>query len=1018
MNSKFYLIGGWIVLWCIVTTGTILAQKDLVGDIQNTKKGIMDGNLVRTLFRNHGEVALWPDQPSGEWPKGSGHSYVDGVALAVSVSTYDRNGKLIHPLETNYREFVKLSPDKTRVYGWAPLPGYANPIQDEPAMSDNATTWPSCWPDKRDETDDPGWCGKWNGFFGKGIRNADLETFYVMDDDPDEFYADFYPDATDVSRRGIGLEVRVRGFQWSHVLSEDCIFWLYEIKNEGTTCYDSTYFAQYIDWGVGGTDDSSDDGGAYDTRLDIAYAYDGDGFGSPNRWSPVGVAGYGFLESPGNSVNQKDDDEDGIVDESRSDGIDNDGDWEAFSDLNGNGVWDVTEPLNDDLGRDGIGPLDDDYTGSDQGEGDGLPTPGEPDFDQTDPDESDQIGLTGFNIFSVHYYELIDDDQNWNVFKQAVPPGSGENVLNGVNLGMFFASGSFPLAADQTERFSMALLFGEDRDDLVRNKKTVQQIYDADYRFAQPPKKPTVRAVPGDGKVTLYWDSEAETSYDRFLGQNDFEGYAIYKSTDANFLESRVITDSYGNLTFRKALARFDKVDGRYGPHPIDINGIKYDLGTDSGLRHSYIDTDVQNGQVYYYAIVSYDYGLIDTSVTGEIDGITPTECTSIIKGDVFGEMEFDLNTVMVTPRAPAAGYIKPSLNDIRFFGVATGTMEMEIIDPDSLPDQHTYRLVFSETSAYHDAARPMVSLIDQTLQKTLFEEQLWVYGQEMPIVNGLAIHLYNDSSVRLIDSLSGWQASRSDYLLQIEPSILYTKRQVTYPADYRIYFCDQRVGRSLPISFGQKEIPTHFWIKNLTENDTARFNFMDYDNDSLFTPGDVIVILGRDSLGQGPDDKNYIAAYSITAKVDTIHQFIEPVAGDSISISVTKPFRNLESFEFNVKGPDSDLGRAKSDLDKIAVVPNPYVGSASWEAANPYSFGRGERKIEFIHLPARCTIRIYTLRGFLVTTLEHQAAVTDGSESWNLTNKEGMDVAYGLYLFQVDAEGVGTKIGKFAIIK
>ncbi len=995
----------------------ILAQKDLTGDIKYTKKGIMDGNLVRTLFRNIGEVGLWPDQPSGEWPKGSGHSYLDGVAMIVSVSTYDKNGNLIHPMETNYREFVKLSPDKTKVYGWAPLPGYANPYQDEPAMSDNSDTWPECWPDKRDEPD--GWCGYWNGFFGKGVMNADLETYYVMDDDPDESYPDFYPDSTDPTRRGAGLEVSVRGFQWSHVLAEDCIFWLYSIHNEGTTDYDSTYFAQYVDWGIGGTDDSSDDGGAYDTRLDIAYAYDGDGLGSPNRWSPVGVAGYGFLESPGNSINGKDDDEDGIVDESRDDNIDNDGDWTPFTDLNNNGKWDKGEPLNDDLGRDGIGPMDEGYEGPDEGEGDGKPTHGEPDFDETDPDESDQIGLTGFNIFPVHYYELHDDEQNWNVFKEAVPPGYGENVLNGVNLGMFFSSGSFPLKAGQTERFSMALLFGEDRDDLVRNKKTVQQIYDADYRFAQPPKKPTVHVVAGDGKVTLYWDDVAESSYDRFLGEYDFEGYAIYRSTDPNFLECRLITDSYGNLTFRKPIAKFDKKDGLKGPHPIDINGIKYDLGNDTGLRHTYIDEGLQNGQVYYYAVVSYDKGFVDTSITGEVGGIAPTECTSIIKGDVYGEVEFDINTCMAIPQAPAAGYTPPFIDNLKYEGKGNGRCDIKIIDPDSLKDGHEYKLYFSENSIFHDFPYPKIVLYDITSDKILIEDTIKYYAQELDIVNGLSFHVYNYSSVEIIDSLTGWNENvHTNYKLKIQPSDVFSNKQINYPADYIVVFKNEIVDKSTPIAFGQKEIPVNFSIYNVTEEKFEKFNFLDFDKDSIFTPGDKIIILHSDSTGEGPDKKHFMVSYSIEALADTGGEIVMPQEGDTIKIMTKRPFRDGDSYTFKIEGPKSDYKNVKKDLDKIAVVPNPYVASVSWEAANNYSFGRGERKIYFTHLPPVCTIRIYTIRGFLVKTLYHNSSVTEGSHSWDLRNEDGMDVAYGIYLYHVEVPGVGEKIGKFAVIK
>ncbi|MCK7516453.1 MAG: hypothetical protein MZV64_01360 [Ignavibacteriales bacterium] len=75
------------------------------------------------------------------------------------------------------------------------------------------------------------------------------------------------------------------------------------------------------------------------------------------------------------------------MDERRDDLIDNDGDW---------------NPEFDDVGADGK-PGTGDF-----GEGDGVPTPGEPNFDATDIDESDQIGLTSFQYFvpaGQHHYE-------------------------------------------------------------------------------------------------------------------------------------------------------------------------------------------------------------------------------------------------------------------------------------------------------------------------------------------------------------------------------------------------------------------------------------------------------------------------------------------------------------------------------------------------------------------------------------------------------------------------------------
>ncbi len=146
--------------------------------------------------------------------------------------------------------------------------------------------------------------------------------------------------------------------------------------------------------------------------------------------------------------------------------------------------------------------------------------------------------------------------------------------------------------------------------------------------------------------------------------------------------------------------------------------------------------------------------------------------------------------------------------------------------------------------------------------------------------------------------------------------------------------------------------------------------------------------------------------------------RLIPPAPGDIFQIITKKPFRSGDHVDFKVRGKRYDLQKAKSDMDKIAVVPNPYLVTASWEPRSPYRFGRGERKIEFIHLPKKCTIRIYTLRGYLVDTIIHDTIMEDGSESWNLISKDGRDIAYGVYIYHVAAEGIGEKIGKFAVIK
>ena len=106
-------------------------------------------------------------------------------------------------------------------------------------------------------------------------------------------------------------------------------------------------------------------------------------------------------------------------------------------------------------------------------------------------------------------------------------------------------------------------------------------------------------------------------------------------------------------------------------------------------------------------------------------------------------------------------------------------------------------------------------------------------------------------------------------------------------------------------------------------------------------------------------------------------------------------------------------------------MIPNPYVGAAGFEPQRFAISGRGERRIEFRAIPQGAVIRIYTVRGDLVQTLRHNGS-NEGFVAWNLRTKDNIDVAPGLYVFHVDASGLGVSrrttkrehIGKFAIIR
>ena len=119
-----------------------------------------------------------------------------------------------------------------------------------------------------------------------------------------------------------------------------------------------------------------------------------------------------------------------LIDERRDDGIDNDGDWDSSL---------------HDVGADGLADSGD----FDQGEANGIPDPGEPNFDSKDPDESDQIGLTSFDYFTpADEFPMDRDDELW----EKLSPGEfdvQETINNGQPIDgedgdFIFGSGYFP----------------------------------------------------------------------------------------------------------------------------------------------------------------------------------------------------------------------------------------------------------------------------------------------------------------------------------------------------------------------------------------------------------------------------------------------------------------------------------------------------------------------------------------------------------------------------------------------
>ena len=718
------------------------------------RSGTHDAGNIRTVFHNYGMVGDYPDDPinvdlsifhSAEVPKGSGLNYTDGITPFVLAKLKDTQGADFTIMETGFRERQESSPKTSKTMRFEPRPGY---FQSDPtinigrsiAISTDSRTWPDSWPDKADDTDDPGWAGSWNGYFGKS-PNADQESYFVMDDD---FYDkwNYYPDTRDATRRGLGLRVEVRGFQWSNPQAANVVFWHYDITNESTTDYvDDILFGLYMDSGVGGSSyscdgiaESDDDNAFFDrsTGLNLVYTWDKYGHGVDLRsiCSTTGYLGYAYMETPGNQYNGADDDGDGITDERRDSipgtlivGQENIrsyvqahynlvnfemfyGALETRPAYKAGRWWTGDENLNwvadyDDVGADGV------LGTYDTGESDGAPTGGETDFGGTDKDESDQIGLTAFKMNRIKGPSKTDPVDDivfyglwppalYSQFTSSSPSARFDSavVLN-YNIGFLFASGTFQLPAGAHERFSLALAYGANLNELRAQVFTVQQIYNAGYRFAVPPPAPLVNAEAGDGYVRLSWSDYSERASDPVTHENDFEGYRLYRSTDADFLDVKSITNARGTGTFGNGepMAQVDLKNGKSGFSAQVIEGTAYYLGDDTGLRHTYTDTTVNNGRQYFYAVCAYDHG-------SDSLGFFPSENAITVSRTLRGGIVLPPNVVDTRPEPNVPGFVPATTSAVRHIaGGGSGSVVMDIVDSREVPEGKTYFVKFTTDS-------------------------------------------------------------------------------------------------------------------------------------------------------------------------------------------------------------------------------------------------------------------------------------------------------------------------------
>jgi hypothetical protein len=611
----------------------------------------------------------------------------------------------------------------------------------------------------------------------------------------------------------------------------------------------------------------------------------------------------------------------------------------------------------------------------------------------------------------------IDDIELLKDYQEAFPAGSKPDIQ------FWFSSGPFSMSPGDTIPIHIGIVGGVpspgplDAEGFptntpgVRFKTVFDALAQADVLYKnnfigyRPPTPPELFAVGTgmidkdglpvvygeEGKITLYWDSDAEDSYEIVTREKDFQGYRIYRTQAEVYGQGEPewgtpIYDYTGSeIVGYKPLAVYDKIDSVSGPDPLNPF---FHLGNNSGLKYTFTDKHVLNGVRYRYTITAYDHPII-------ADGQPALESHR-------GNDPRLVQTVDVIPGVAPQGYRPGNVdsNIVHLQGMATGSIVLQTINPVEVTGD-SYRIEFKESPG-----SLLFDVFDETrnqyvvsnFSKIWLEDEISI-SQPRPIFDGVGLRVINHNTLEELEK--GWD------MISVDTSTYQFGRLTRFsdtsgiPCDYAVVFGDS----SLKYFANPASAKAPFRVFNITRdpNKTTPLNLFMRNPGAPWTSGDYVYLLE-------PDVQHRTWQFTVNwAAGDK-----PPSASDVFLYRTKKPFTGDDKYSF--KTYPVSTSSMEYDLSQIAVVPNPYLGYTVAEQGVPQG-ERYTRELRFTHLPPECKIRIYTLRGDLIKVIDHQSASV-GEERWNLQNEDQLEVAYGVYLYTVETRNGSRNIGKFAIIK
>ena len=747
------------------------------------------------------------------------------------------------------------------------------------------------------------------------------------------------------------------------------------------------------------------------------------------------------------------------------------------------------------------------------------------------------LGMSAFQIFTID----VDPANAWARYTElsgryyrtpTVYNAYQKDIFGPADKRFVQCSGPFTLAPDSVAPLVVGVMGGLDSLQIIKNADKAQDIFDSGFLAPFPPVAPNLTAIPGDHKVTLFWNNLPEVTPDPYYSQisnppdkknykaYDLEGYKVYKArnvADLSDPKKRVLLAKYdaadGFTVVRDAQDAYRDLPGG-GKETLQVWDT---LGTDNGLRYSLVDSGqfigqdsmgVVNGIPYFYGVTGFDYQWYTQydTIARHYDTLPGNPTT--LEGNASEKY------VIVIPRTPPQDLTLAKIDPATWqpHGGAYGSHLKyfpSIANADTVtkyPSTYRYEWLPIRKKFWRGtwgSALPVYSLLIKDVtnnryamaQKVIPGTDTTVGGPQLVTVvdtvtlgvdttygtAGYFVYtpgksvMFNGIEFGLLDTVS-WFNSVSTRPQFKSGTISVSRGTYTEPL-----LADTATGSASTARFGFKVQNWAFrgsmfaftWhVKRHTvRGDSIWADVRDSTNQVNVLPETLAVqdaaqVSGWCFGGNGTSTRGKLwidsTMVSIVGNVDTVpvparypgtwltlcgrrYWFagktggfdgrpmrwaggVCPINDGDVWIVQQQGFQvpcDGNWMQFQPTGNQTAAG-GKATLDAIKVVPNPYMVRNNWDT------DKQSKHLMFTHLPTKCTIRIYTLAGNLIKIIYHDGNLnsfgtmggttpvggTGGTEFWNLLTYNSQMIASGMYLYHIEAPGIGNKIGKFAVIQ